>query len=214
MIPTPRPPCAGSLPARLLLAITLACCAASALHAQLIVEKPQGGPNQYNSLLGTVSAAFYVDEPTRIQGIYGWMNGSGFATVGITNEARSLFLGSSFLLDTVTDAPAKWQGAGSLTFDLAPGEYRVELAGAEYPFAYGGPPSTAPQEPTDFRVIVDGQWEESAYPFGVRLYGVPLSAVPEPAAYGWIGVASLVVLTASRRLRRSSHLAATPNAAS
>ena len=112
---------------RIVLGLALACFAASAVHAQLIVERPQGGPNQYNSLVGPVSAAFHLDEPTQIHGLYGWINGSGDVSVGITNEAHSLWLGSSFLLETVTNAPAKWQGVGSLRFDLAPGDYRVEF---------------------------------------------------------------------------------------
>ena len=156
---------------------------------------------QFNGQLAPVAAHFTLVEGTRITGIKGWWNGSGPASVGLTNETFGLSLGVGFDLQPVFDAPAKWQGVSPLFFDLKPGGYWVILQGGELPFAYGGPPSTAPQQPSDYLVFTNGHWEEGL-PFGVRIYGVPLSAVPGPTTYAAAAGLFLLTLTVWRRRRK------------
>lgn len=82
--------------------------------------------------------------------------------------------------------------------------YRISFDDGFYPLAYGGPVSTAPQHPSGFEYFSDGKWEPLAYPFGIRIYGQPLSAVPEPAAFGMFAALFLAAFGLRQLSRHAS----------
>lgn len=156
---------------------------------------------QYNGGPGDPKAAFFdLAEATRIQTIYGWLRGEGDVTISISADSLDHAFSQSFALEPVGIGPAEWQGISSLRWDLAPGTYQITFSGGFLPYAYGGPPSTAPDHPYDYMEYLNGTWQSTA-PFGVQIHGRLLSAVPEPATFGLIGAALLLVFAAGRARR-------------
>lgn len=161
---------------------------------------------QYNGYWDTdrAVAEIHFDKAVRIVGITGWIDrqNSHIGWVGISADFLDQGFFATFPLESVTDAPGKWQGVGSLKWDLQPGAYLVGFGDGYLPFSFGynGPHSSAPQ-PDGWGVIVDGRFQESPYPFGVRIYGTLLSTVPESSTYGLVGGLALLA-AAFVRLRR------------
>jgi len=107
-------------------------------HAtQLLLYSPQGGPMQWNGFppaVGTpflesrVSATFEVAEGIRIESVRVWVNGGiapAWVSVKPFSDDWEQNLSTSIPLETVPDAPAKWQGKSGLRWDLLPGTYNI-----------------------------------------------------------------------------------------
>lgn len=183
-----------------------------------IIEQPQGGVDRYNGYYGVEAAiGFDLAEPTRIVKVQMWMNsaGEGDVTAAITYglSAFSTNLYSDiFASKLISGASASWQGLSSLKWDLQPGSYYLTFGTGTFPYALPvGERSPGAEPPTDseFAYIpfyaepnFRPEWRKTDGPIGVRIYGVPLSSVPEPATYGALGGAVLLALAAFRRSRR------------
>lgn len=98
--------------------------------------------------------------------------------------------------------PGRWAGVGSLAWDLEPGTYSVNFFGAGMPMSYGyfGPISNVSQF-DGFYNAFDRSEDAGSYPFGARIYGRPLAAIPEPATYAVAGMLMLFAVTLGRRVR-------------
>ena len=149
----------------------------------------------------------------RITGINGWISGgsaresAAAISVWYPMQAPEVNLYKPFTVRGAT--PAVWQGIGSLKWDVPAGDYFVEFAGVAMPLAYGyyGPVHDVPQ-PEAFFTRNGSHLEESGFPFGIRIYGRPLSAVPESSTIGLLGGLMLGAMTWWRH-RRSSFAVAT-----
>lgn len=191
--------------------------AGSAHATLLLVESPRGDPQRYTSEFGQgVVASFTTDVGIQVQSVRAWMNGEGFASIVIRgpldhpivppdfSDAGNLW-GAGFELHPASGVSATWQGVSSLSWDLQPGMYTVIIEGGFVPYSYGGPPSTVDNHPFDFQTEdFQGKWHPSGGPFGLQIFGAPLSAVPEPATYSVAGSAALLAVVLFRRRRRSA----------
>jgi hypothetical protein len=193
---------------------------------QLVVER-KGNPDRYSSDFGRAqSALFELTEAIQVEAVYAFMNGGGedsethipamatFSVIGPTaalqQEGGSPFIplfhaSESFILDPAGMASGKWQGLSSLKWNLAAGEYKITIEGGFVPFALGAAPSLIDNQPYDYMYEdFDGTWHQADAPFGLQIYGSPLSAVPEPATYGLMGSLALMLTVAIRRRRIGS----------
>lgn len=180
----------------------------SASATELLVRWSEGGPHQYTGLFGPVAIGFTLDEPTRIEAIQTWINSNGPVKASLLSESLSYELYSKTFTSTpppgtppgTLSIPAIWQGVGSLHWDLAAGDYYLAFDSGSFPLGYPvihpNPPGV--QTPNDFEYYVDDRWESFGFPVGVRIYGSPLSAIPEPATYGLFGTVFLAGLIAIR----------------
>ncbi len=186
-------------------------------HAtRLLLYAPPGGPLQYNGFPpaagsdsdSLVSVSFEVPEAIRIESIRVWVNGGGFASVSVKpfSQEWDQPVFASFPIESVTNAPAKWQGVSSLNWDLQPDSYEIFLQAPTIPFGYGF--QGAPRFPEfDIDTFRDYSQFHLQDPFGIQVYGSYLSAVPEPATYGLMGGLVLFAVAAGRnRVRRRKSL--------
>jgi hypothetical protein len=197
------------------LAIFVLC---SGLHCrgELLFERHQGGPFEYSEVGDIHTAYFDVTEPIRIQGITGWFDGGPVdVTVSVASPLYDQVFSGSFHINVRPVpqpgqyyAPGVWRGMGALNWDLEPGNYQLNFFDAGMPLSYGysGPVADVPQF-TDFANYWDVAGQEeyaTADPFGVRIYGRPLSAVPEPSLYSTACALFLLAAVACKRsgLRR------------
>jgi hypothetical protein len=193
----------------------------SVCRADLLYAERQGGPDEYAEEGFSHTADFEVTVPTEINAISGWISGGGYfgqmfyddpAMVGVSVESLDPDLGVYFSttfppipLPSMGDivAPAEWMGVNGLAWDLQPGAYQLDFI-AEMPLAYGydGPPDNVPGF-YNFMDIVTNEPSElpGEDPFGARIYGEPLSAIPEPSTYGVAGVLVVVAAVMTRRRR-------------
>ena len=131
------------------------------------------------------------DADVRVTAITGWINGGSTeepaAAISLWEPAGKRFL-QPFVAHGPTSGPAAWQGINSLKWDVPAGEYFVEYIAVGMPLAYPyhGPVHDVPL-PEAFLVRDGGELQETSLPFGVRVYGVPLSAVPESSTIGLLG---------------------------
>jgi len=194
---------------------------AATASAQLLVEHEAGGLDRYTSVFSPPAAYFGFSEPTRITGFAAWVNGS--VDIGATlsqvyfddtghRHLVDLFA-TSFTSTLATGVPAHWQGTTGLKWDVQPDLYRIAFDEGFYPLAYGGPVSTAPQHPFGFEYFYDGQWEPFDYPFGLRIYGQSLSAVPEPATFGAFAALVLTAFGLRKISRRNARAVTAASAA-
>jgi hypothetical protein len=97
--------------------------------------------------------------------------------------------------------PGTWQGVSGLKWDFGAGEDTFEAEGGSFPISegYTGPLPDVPQ-PDSFFTVEDNT-ETEILPFGLRIYGVPLSSVPEPASYGLMGMITIASVAFLRRRR-------------
>jgi hypothetical protein len=188
--------------------------------ATLLLEMPQGSPNQYHGagkfvgehgLESLVSAKFTVPRPIhlRIDSISAWINGSGVAWVGISpvgwNNPIPEFY-HSIPLEQVDGVAARWQGVDSLNWTLVSGEYNLFLDAPDIPFGFGfnGPsltPAFSVYDLLDYSM--DPPFE--MLPFGIQVYGTvlrPLSGTPEPGIFGLMGCMVLLAVAVRRRFSR------------
>jgi len=185
---------------------------------ELLLYSAPGGPMEYNYFDGVLTdhgfetelgVTFEVPEGIRIQKIEAWMNGGKGSTANfsvgllhISDEGLATYFSKTFPVDHVIDAPAKWQGVDSLKWDLPPGEYWFSMSAPDVPIGYGyhGP---IPKVASLINVIDYEDYSQPGNipwaPFGLKVYGTPLSAVPEPSFYGLLGSAGLLALAATRR---------------
>lgn len=192
---------------RLVWTVGLALWLGGQAYAQLLIERHQGGPHQYNGDPGPKMAEMTFLEPVRITGITGWINGFGPSSISLLaaahdDEPAFQLFSKNFTVESVPGTPAKWQGISSLKWDVPAGTYDVLFPELTMPYALGyfGPVSSAP--PPDVMLsFYDGEWHLTGGEFGVRVYGMPLSAVPEPATYGLVGVIGLAALIYRRQQR-------------
>lgn len=174
----------------------------SSARAQLLFEHERGGLDRYIGIGGPVALSFTLTEATRIQGITGWMASVGDNSISVAGDNPDHdFFTKEFIGSSTPELSRRWQGIGGLKLDLQPGEYHVVFNDGYFPIAYGGPASTAPNS---FNWTLhyndsDDTWEELGFPIGARIYGAPLSAVPEPASYGAAAGLLLVGLTVLHR---------------
>lgn len=195
----------------------------------ILLQTSQGDPHQYNGGDGFAwSVAFEVPEAVRVQAIQGWMRGlqGEIDSVGIfsylpRNPFSSSLDFASFSLKGVDTLPAaplsppgRWEGVSSLNWDLQPGIYSIVFRAGYMPYGYGGP--SVP--PTDsgvtifsntYQTFFDDGWHDNGGPIGLRIYGAPLSAVPEPSMYGLFGTAMLIGVAAFQRRRGMGKIRAT-----
>ena len=171
--------------------------------AELLVRWSEGGPDRYTGLFGPIAIGFTVEEPTRIESVRTWISRDGPVTASLLlNDLSAELYSETFVSQSPLSAPARWQGVGSLRWDLQPGTYYLSFSEGFFPFGYPvihpNPPGV--QTPFDFESLDADGWERTG-PFGVEIYGDPLSATPEPATYGLVGSAALLGLAAFRRRR-------------
>jgi hypothetical protein len=189
---------------------------------ELLIEEHQGGPQQYGGTYGWAHAAsFELNEAVQIQGIQGWMAASKeFPPIvsisrhlpldPFASDATDLFSqtlsikGIAPVPPSHHVPPARWEGVSSLQWNLQPGTYDVIFLGGFFPYSYGydGPPSTALGGPEAYFVYGNDGWQDNDGRFGVRIYGAPLSAIPEVPTYGLFGSAVLIGLVSYRRFAR------------
>jgi len=189
----------------------------SIAQAQLLYEHPQGGRFQYNGTGTFFTALIDVVEPIQVNAISGWIQGgTGTAMISITGPNTFGQYHAGFELNLTPmpplgelSYPAMWQGVSNLHWDLVPGTYQVEFEGVDtllampYALGYFGPVADVAR-PYHLARYQDDEFIE-AIPFGVRIYGRPLSAIPEPEFYGWCAVLLLGCLTGFRaRVRQRS----------
>jgi len=182
----------------------------------LLLYSPQGGPMQYNGFGGVwtddgwvteLRVTFEVPEAIRIERIKAWINGPGTADFAVnpTSDDWDVPLSRTFPVDQVRGSPAKWQGVSSLCWDLQPGTYPLFIDAPTVPYGYGyhGPMPNLDSLllVTDYRDLSDPT-NRFPPPFGLAVYGSPLSAVPESSLYGLLGSTGLFALAACRRFQR------------
>jgi len=182
-----------------------------------IIEQPQGAVDRYNGYYGVQAAiGFDLAEPTRIVKVQMWMNSAGEDDVTAAITYGLSAFSTNLYFDTfnaqLSHASALWQGVSSLKWDLQPGSYYLTFGTATFPYALPvGERSPGAEPPTDseFAYIpfyaepnFRPEWRKTDGPIGVRIYGVPLSAVPEPASYGALGGAMLLCVATFRHRRR------------
>ena len=170
----------------------------------LLVRWSEGGPDRYTGVFGPIAIGFTVEEATRIESVRTWIWRDGPVTASLlSNDLSGKLYSETFDSQPALSAPARWQGVGSLRWDLQPGAYYLSFDEGFFPLGYPvvrpNPPGV--QIPFDFEVRFDDRWESTGFPFGVEIYGRQLSAVPEPAAYGLVASATLLGLAAFRRRR-------------
>ena len=192
--------------------------------SQLLLYSYPGGPMEYNYLGGVLtpegwvtklSVNFEVPEAIRIQTIKAWINGgpgfngdettATFSVSPVPSEEAGIQLCQTFPVEQVIGAPAKWQGLDSLKWDLQPGVYQFFMSAPDVPIGYGyqGPIPNLDSllntfDYRDYSEPGNIPWA----PFGLEVYGTPLSAVPEPSLYGLMGAAGLLALAATRQFQR------------
>jgi hypothetical protein len=199
-------------------------------HAsKLLLYSPPGGPMEYNELGGIltdagwvtkVSFSFEVPEALRIQKINAWINGPDWSTatfsvspVDVSDELHTFYF-RTFPVERVLNAPAKWQGVDLLKWDLQPGTYQFFMSAPDVPLGYGfdGPIPNLDSLLDSFDYMDYSQPDNIPWaPFGLEVYGVPLSAVPEPSLYGLMGATGLLALAACRRFQRKVRRRAADN---
>jgi hypothetical protein len=182
------------------------------LQAQLLIEAHQGGPRQYNGHSAEAYiAAVHFDYAVRVTGITGWINGGENAQVGISSDQMETGFYQDFeahsppIHGNLVD-PASWQGVHSLKWDLQPGNYLAGISGVGMPFRFGYLGPLSPVGHPDALFVLDRD-EGLIYAwggFGIRIYGVPLSAVPEPATWGVFGALVLAAAVILRLLPKSA----------
>jgi len=187
----------------------------STAQAQLLLyENHQGGRYQYNGTGTLFVGLIDVAEPIQVQAITGWIGGgTGTAVAAITlpyiedqpsHDYHAEFEVKRTPMPPVGELayPAMWQGVSNLHWNLLPGTYPVGFEGVNtllsmpYALGYFGPVADV-LHPYHLARYQDGEFIE-AMPFGIRIYGRPLSAVPEPEFYGWGAVLVLSCLAAFR----------------
>lgn len=184
----------------------------------ILIQTSAGGPLQYNGGGGFAwSVAFEFPEAVRVQAIQGWMTSyqaGNTAAVGIFSSlppdpflpGLDLKTFSLIPIDVPPPPqlvpPGRWEGVGSLNWDFEPGVYSIVFEGAFMPYGYGGPETSGPEPFVNYQTFYDGGWHDNGGPIGLRIYGTPLSAIPEPATYGLVGSAMLLGVAAFRRYRR------------
>ncbi|HEU5080323.1 MAG TPA: hypothetical protein VFT72_14020 [Opitutaceae bacterium] len=200
-----------------LAALSLVCEA----RAELLLERPQGGPNEYRTSYGRHIAGFELTEATRVTGISGYFTGFGemySLTMAIVPEEYSmvetdnLFPSITFYPSTEPHPgiPGVWVGAENLSWDLQPGRYALifdgagsgeseGITGVAMPLAYPYFGTTSAAREFDYFIEPYGD-QFTGYPFGARIYGAALTAIPEPAQYGF--AASFVLFAGILLYRR------------
>jgi hypothetical protein len=190
-----------------------------------IIEQPQGGPDEYRGYFDIDAAiGFDLDEPTRILKVQMWMAPVEGNDVTAAIEYHLSGFPTPLYSDTFTgksthSAPSSWQGLSSLKWDLQPGSYYLTFGPSFFARALPvGERSPGAKAPTDIEFAfapsfsffeepnLPLEWKKTDSPLGVRIYGIPLSAVPEPASYGALGGAMLLALAAFRRRRRTRQM--------
>lgn len=163
----------------------------SSVSAQLLIERPQGGPNEYRQEYADAHLAeVRFNSDVRITAITGWISGPTSdeqAAISLRDPAGQPLFSQSFSVHGA-HGPAAWQGINSLAWDVPAGSYLVEYAAVGMPLAYpyNGPVHNVPQ-PESFLLRYGTQLQETSLPFGVRIYGLSLSAVPESSTIGFLG---------------------------
>jgi hypothetical protein len=196
---------------------------AGSLHATgILIQTSQGGPHQYNGGGGFAwSVAFEFPEAVKVQAIQGWMAGNPGDTgaVGIFSDlpVNPLLPGldlKTFSLKGIDlpppgepEPPARWEGVSGLDWVFQPGIYSIVFKAGFMPYGFGGPSTPGPYPLTrTFQTFYDGGWNDNDGPIGLRIYGAPLSAVPEPATYGLLGSAMLLGIAAYGKYRRAGKI--------
>lgn len=188
-------------------------CGGSFVRGELLIEHERGGLDRYTATYGPVAAGFTFSEPTRIEGVTAWMSAGDPVAVSIGLESPDQAIFSKDFAGTfIPGLPGKWQGVGGLKWDLPAGDYFVQFSRGFFPIGYGGPVSTAPQGFQSFKTYSDygygnpsTGWSDIGFPLGMRVYGSPLSAVPEPTTYGaWAGFVLVGMALVRRRWVRIS----------
>jgi hypothetical protein len=184
--------------------------------SKLLLYSLPGGPMQYNGhgavltengFVSLVGVTFELPEAVRIESIRVWINGASNASVSIEpvpNVWEEPFY-HTIPVELVSDAPAKWQGIGSLRWYLQPGSYQLFLQAPDIPYGFGyhGPVLTPAYDIQNFHDYAYPD-EKFAPGFGLQVYGSQLSAIPEPSLFGLMGCLVLVGIAARRRFANTS----------
>lgn len=200
--------------------LLLAASVTSLAHAQLLYEHTNAnlGTTRYYSDGNLHLAEFDVTEPIRIGAISGWFQNYDLDVAiylfGYDPESGEHYgtfhtghLNTPRLPNPPPPAltlPGRWATLEGLKWDLQPGHFVVGFENAGMPPSYSTTFTDAKTFTgfTNIMVFEDGSQEMGGIQgFGVRLYGAPLSAVPEPAVYGGMGGAMLVMVAMIRKRR-------------
>ena len=211
----PRPAFARGLLFFILLTAGVSVSRAELLYYQ---TKANVGTTRYTSEGNLHLAGFNVYEPIRIEAVSGWFsNFSQDVQIGISEpEAENSDRGFGSLhvtplLETPPPSPSRpgrWVTLDGLKWDLQPGHFVLSFENAEMPITFASfseyPNADRFTSFTNIYVREDGTSELGGYEgFGIKMYGQPLSAVPEPAVYGGMG-GLLLVLAVVRRKRSAA----------
>jgi hypothetical protein len=206
------------------LGILVATFAAQVARAELMFEHADyhnGGTLRYYSDGNIHSAEFNLDQGIRVDAIGGWFQNYPMdVTAGIQEfDAEFGDRGSvQWHVPMIPNPPppaltlpGHWV-TKDVKWDLKPGHYELYFSNAWMSVSYDDASGVGGFAAYNNSYLdEDGRLTRGGTQgFGVRLYGTPLSAVPEPAAYGAMG--SLVLFGAvllrragvSRRLRATS----------
>lgn len=196
LMTTPRPPRPAA--ARVLLTFLYLAAGVSLARAELLFyqTKANVGTTRYYSDGNLHLAEFDVYEPLRIEAVSGWFsNFSQDVRIGISepdsdNGNRGFgYLHVTPLLETPPPSPSRpgrWMTLDGRKWDLQPGHFVLSFENAEMPVTFSSfsefPGVAGFTSFTNIYVREDGSSELGGpQGFGIKMYGQPLSAVPEPA---------------------------------
>jgi hypothetical protein len=199
-----------------LIALVLIAGSVSVARAELLYyqTKRNAGTTRYQSDGNLHFAEFDVYEPIRIEAISGWFQNYDLdVTVDVSEfDVEFGLRGVGYIRDPkvpnppppALSLPGRWATLGGLKWDLQPGHFAVGFGNAGMPMTFSSY-SEFPDAAGFTRFVniydrEDGSREFGGEQgFGVKIYGQPLSAVPEPAVYGGMGGLMLVVVAMIRK---------------
>jgi len=166
------------------------------------------GTTSVSSAMSVTSArslAGYFDltKAVTVDGIYGWIGGDEGARLTASIYSEIDFVPATLLYTTsfVNRGMVDWQGADSLSWNLAAGSYWVVFSATDGSKSYM--PGGASDPLVAYLHGSEGDWRRlREQGLGVRLTGTTGGAVPEPASWAML-IGGFGIAGAAFRTRRS-----------